>query len=128
MGFPDTGKSIFVSSVSVSNKCEKLYLNLVHPKDDKVGLVGVDGGNGDVGSPRTPSSARSRISAPVSRAGSAFCWDNSVVKLALEDDKAKGMLETLAVRWLNRRYLLVGNFVIVPIMGQLCVFQVGGCE
>eukprot|EP01018_Ginkgo_biloba_P016819 Gb_01408 [translate_table: standard] len=46
------------------------------------------------------------------------------VRVALEDDKLKELLQKYSLRWLGARILLRGNFVTIPVCGQLCVFHV----
>lgn len=49
-------------------------------------------------------------------------WD--AVRVVLEDEKLKELLQRYGVRWLSSRILLKGNFVTIPVCGQMCVFHV----
>lgn len=53
-------------------------------------------------------------------------WD--AVRVVLEDEKLKELLQRYGVRWLSSRILLQGNFVTIPVCGQMCVFQVKDCK
>ncbi|WOL14264.1 calmodulin-interacting protein [Canna indica] len=50
------------------------------------------------------------------------------VKLALDDEKTKELVQIFAARWLNGRHLLSGNFVCIPICGQFCFLLVEGSD
>ncbi|KAH9311946.1 hypothetical protein KI387_026981 [Taxus chinensis] len=47
----------------------------------------------------------------------------AAIRVVMEDQKLKELLQRYAVRWLSDRILLRGNCVTIPICGQMCVFQ-----
>ncbi|GLJ08512.1 hypothetical protein SUGI_0090240 [Cryptomeria japonica] len=47
----------------------------------------------------------------------------AAIRAVMEDGKLKELLQRYAVRWLSDRILLMGNFVMIPVCGQMCVFQ-----
>ncbi|MQM01475.1 hypothetical protein Taro_034235 [Colocasia esculenta] len=105
--------------------------------------------SGEVLSPRTPSCYQSRLSSPSASPGHSKgaqdhtlgkkgtqdyvskkkCYPNisqSAVREAIRDEKSIELLQTYAVRWFHGRYLLNQNILVLPLYGQLCVFQVDG--
>ncbi|KAJ0972843.1 hypothetical protein J5N97_020802 [Dioscorea zingiberensis] len=160
MGFPSTGRMIFVSPIegfstshhqnmnnSISHlpmcKCKNLYLSLVLPKTSVInsgyGTSPLCTSTDKLSSPKTPS--RLKVCSPgatpfqsrrssdyVSNIDSSTCLDISGIRLALADDKVNELLQIYAGRWLHCRSLFSGNFVIVPICGQLCLFRVEGAD
>ncbi|XP_057738710.1 calmodulin-interacting protein 111 isoform X2 [Arachis stenosperma] len=47
---------------------------------------------------------------------------------ALGDESSKKLLQACATSWLYSRYLLLGNFVSVPMFSEVCIFQVIGAK
>lgn len=133
-------------------KCKELYLDLVPPKPGLItcgkGLSISDAspestqvGSWKVTSPKTPLSHQSKLSSPAaspmrsrkshdcgSTADSSTFFDVSAARLVLADEKVKELLQIYAARWLYGRYVLKGNFVTVPVCGQICVFLVDGLD
>ncbi|XP_072992313.1 calmodulin-interacting protein 111 [Typha latifolia] len=150
MGFPAIGTALFICPLSVSDrptevdddsllrlfKCKDLYLSLVPPKggcvlNDSSDLICVEVGSGKVASPKTPAATpwnSSESGDVVPCVDSSTSLDDSAVRLVLADDKIKELLQIYASRWLYGRQLLKGNFVSLPICGQMCVFLVEGAE
>ena len=84
----------------------------------------------EVSSPKTPSCYQSIISSPsstqnnVSSLEKSSNWRKITIREGFKDEKFNELLRTYAVRWLHGRYLLKGNILSIPILGQLCIFQV----
>ncbi|KAG2598923.1 hypothetical protein PVAP13_5KG386900 [Panicum virgatum] len=151
LGYPSVGRSLFVSplythqtskhsdDVDTSRvmKCKNLYLSLLPP-----------GVRPSSGIERVPDSCLERNgmvmetpkkmpSTPVHRkdsdyfasnCGSSMCLDPTTASSALADEKVNELLQTLATRWLNGRYLLKGNIVPLSMCGKLSLFVVMGAE
>ncbi|BFG24437.1 hypothetical protein CerSpe_107110 [Prunus speciosa] len=50
------------------------------------------------------------------------------IEEVLGDDSAKRLLQTCATTWLYSRCLLIGNFVTIPMLSQLCLLRVIGAK
>ncbi|KAG6403270.1 hypothetical protein SASPL_135487 [Salvia splendens] len=98
--------------------------------------------NSKISSPKTPSVSQSKISSPCSAESHMSNYDKSTLEMTyssaafniygmdeiLRDDSSRKLLETCVGSWLCSRILLSGNFVAVPVLSELCVFQVMGPE
>ncbi|KAL6507387.1 hypothetical protein OROGR_023582 [Orobanche gracilis] len=95
--------------------------------------------NSNLSSPKTPSVSEPKVSSPRSTQSSVSNFDKSALKRThssnaafnilgmeevLRDDPSRKLLETCTGSWLHSRTLLSGNFVAVPVLSELCVFQV----
>ncbi|KAL6285660.1 hypothetical protein ACE6H2_010050 [Prunus campanulata] len=50
------------------------------------------------------------------------------IEEVLGDDSAKRLMQTCATTWLYSRCLLIGNFVTIPMLSQLCLLRVIGAK
>ncbi|KAL6522963.1 hypothetical protein OROHE_016469 [Orobanche hederae] len=166
MGYPISGRILFVYPVNHGNKtghnsavdsfsiyrCKDLHLSLVSsksiintkskpshrefPSEHNIHLE-----NGNISSPKTPSSSRSKLNSPCSsrmtsprHAESALnsfnpSFDSCNIREVLkEDDVAKKLLQTCTMSLLYSRHLLCGNLVVIPLLLELCLFKVVGAE
>ncbi|XP_047983509.1 calmodulin-interacting protein 111 isoform X1 [Salvia hispanica] len=96
--------------------------------------------NSKISSPKTPSISKSKIRSPCSAESGMSNYDKSTLERTyssaafnilgmdeiLRDDSSRKLLETCVRSWLCSRILLSGNFVAVPVLSELCVFQVMG--
>ncbi|XP_073149023.1 calmodulin-interacting protein 111 isoform X2 [Henckelia pumila] len=97
--------------------------------------------NDKISSPKTPSVSLPTMSSPCSTqpqmssykklaSKTTYTSHESIdildVKEVLEDDCSRKLLETCTASWLCSRSLLLGNFVIVPILSRRCTFRVIG--
>ncbi|CAL0322909.1 unnamed protein product [Lupinus luteus] len=96
--------------------------------------------NDSFASPRTPFygsklSNGSGLSSPIFEdSASSVTNQNSQsmasfdVREGLEDESNKKLLETCATSWLFSRCLLLGNLVNIPMLSEVCIFQVVGAK
>ncbi|XP_008228492.1 PREDICTED: calmodulin-interacting protein 111-like [Prunus mume] len=56
------------------------------------------------------------------------CVDSFDIEEVLRDDSTKRLLQTCATTWLYSRCLLIGNFVTIPMLSQLCLLRVIGAK
>ncbi|CAB4272549.1 unnamed protein product [Prunus armeniaca] len=54
--------------------------------------------------------------------------DSFDIEEVLGDDSTKRLLQTCATTWLYSRCLLIGNFVTIPMLSQLCLLRVIGAK
>ncbi|KAH6818676.1 Cam interacting protein 111 [Perilla frutescens var. frutescens] len=95
--------------------------------------------NSQMSSPKTPSVSESKVSSPCSTQSCTLNYDKSASKRTyffnaafnildieevLRDDSSRKLIEICTASWLSSRSLLSGNFVAVPILSKLYVFQV----
>lgn len=141
--------------LSLSN-CNELYLGFVSAKrgftDNGSTLSGRDfseqrtrsrSENKGNSSPMTPVCSQSKLSSLVtsqsslpryeeSRSSSPNLCETSFdafkITEVLGDDSAKKLLQSCAATWLCSRILLYGNFVTIPILSKICIFQVIGAH
>ncbi|KZV47567.1 calmodulin-interacting protein 111-like [Dorcoceras hygrometricum] len=139
-----------------SEGCKELHLSLVCLKSKlqleratssqydlsmEVGLALVE--NDKISSPKTPFVSLPKVSSPGSvqshmpsykklASKAAYISHDSMdildMKEVLEDDSSRKLIETCTTSWLCSRILLLGNFVIIPILSRKCVFRVVGAE
>ncbi|KAL6285654.1 hypothetical protein ACE6H2_010044 [Prunus campanulata] len=144
-------RSTKVNSLSV-NDCKELVLEMLHSNNRLImnntsanfssekSCYGSE--NGMLASPKTPLN-QSKLSvsdtSPVTspRRGESVgnvtipnesCVDSFDIEEVLGDDSTKRLLQTCARTWLYSRCLLIGNFVIIPILSQLCLLRVIGAK
>ncbi|KAG8372164.1 hypothetical protein BUALT_Bualt12G0038000 [Buddleja alternifolia] len=133
------------------NNCKELYLSPVYSKgklemENAVSShldLSKEVANGQVLSPKSPSFSESKVSSPSSPQSSTSNYYKSAAKTSymshasmdmldvkeiLGDDSSRKLLETCSASWLCSRSLLSGNFVMVPVLSKLCVFQVIGSK
>lgn len=94
-----------------------------------------------ISSPKTPSLSVSKVSSPCSMQSRASnngklsskktflsntAFSIGDMEQVLLDDSSRKLLETCTASWLSARSLLSGNFVSVPVLSELCIFQVIG--
>ncbi|CAK7340295.1 unnamed protein product [Dovyalis caffra] len=94
--------------------------------------------NGTILSPKTPlcqpklsSCSPIKLASPIcEQAASNIFNSNGMdvdlldIRKVLEDESAKKLLQVCANSWLYSRVLICGNFVVIPILSNLCVFRV----
>ncbi|KAK4493566.1 hypothetical protein RD792_017753 [Penstemon davidsonii] len=140
-----------VGSLSLDS-CKELYLSLVSmkgklemesAKPSRLDLLKeVTNGeveNSKISSPKTPPSSESKVSSPfpsqsctsnykISASTTKHSTHSSLdihdVKEFLGDNSSRKLLEICIAACLSSRTLLSGNFVIVPLLSRLCIFQV----
>ncbi|KAL1543427.1 calmodulin-interacting protein 111 isoform X2 [Salvia divinorum] len=134
------------SCISLDSRTE-IYLSPVYLKGNK-NKTGMSTSshldffdeNSKILSPKTPSVSESKISSPCSaesrmsnygkssleRTYSSATFNILGMEEILRDDSSRKLLETCAGSWLYSRTLLPGNFVAVPVLSELCAFQVMG--
>lgn len=146
-GYGDRGPA--ASRISV-NSLQEIYLSPVYlkSKDDTMTSTSShldfsdeQAENSKISSPKTPSVSESRVSSPRSTQSRMLKYDklaskrthssNAAVNVldleeVLRDDSSRKLLQTCTGSWLYSRSLLSGNFVAVPVLSQLCIFQVIG--
>ncbi|GMP86018.1 hypothetical protein CsSME_00038972 [Camellia sinensis var. sinensis] len=98
-------------------------------------------GNGNISSPMTPLYSQSKLSSPMSGLLSSPAYEESIssspnsyetafnsfdITEVLGDESAKNLLQSCATSWLCSRSLLCGNFVSIPTLSKICIFQVIG--
>ncbi|KAL5546728.1 hypothetical protein UlMin_006415 [Ulmus minor] len=131
----------------LASDCNELILELVYSKnrltrtDTSISIssrTSVCFENEAVESPKTPlnqlkfsSSNTSQLTSPMFEDYAAnlthsngFSLDQFDITEVLGDDVSKRILETHATDWLCSRFLLCGNLVTVPILSQVCTFQI----
>ncbi|XP_062111914.1 calmodulin-interacting protein 111 [Humulus lupulus] len=113
------------NSITAKNSCETSYDHI---------------GNGVVGTPKTPRNHLKLSSSNIKQLCSPACEDSTMqldnsngfsvdsydIAEFLGDENVRKVIETGASTWLFSRCLLRGNFVIIPVLSQLCSFQVVG--
>ncbi|KAG6490962.1 hypothetical protein ZIOFF_052294 [Zingiber officinale] len=141
-----------VGSTPYFSKCKDLYLKLLLPKpglfrysrERKASTSGPSSGHPpiktvEIALPRTPNQNKSSsyVVSPMSSkssnkvtsiSDSLSDMDASILKLAVEDERIKEIVQSHASVWLCGRRLFKGNFVSVPIGGPICVFMVEGSD
>ncbi|XP_058222705.1 calmodulin-interacting protein 111 isoform X1 [Rhododendron vialii] len=136
--------------------CNELYLGFVSAKrgftDNGSTLSGRDFSeqrtrsrleNKGNSSPMTPVCSQSKLSSLVTSQSPLPRYEESVssspnlhetsfdafkITEVLGDDSAKKLLQSCAAMWLCSRILLHGNFVHIPILSKICIFQVIGAR
>lgn len=146
MGYPPLSQSLFISPICTSQdpkhsddigilrviKCKNLYLGLAPPEVGSSSSIESPETNGMLmetpkKNPFTP--LRRKESHDFgSNSGSSMCLDATTARSALGDEEVKQLLCTSAMRWLNGRHLLKGNFVPLSMCGKLSLFVVMGAE
>ncbi|XXG60483.1 hypothetical protein AAC387_Pa04g2383 [Persea americana] len=132
MGGPDMGRTIFISPIQNQSVDNPTNDGNEHFENDQVS------------SPKTPSPYQSRLSSQgasqmrlrrgdnsiltVNHQSNVMSLDVSSITKALEDEKAKQLLEISAAWWLSARCLLRGNVVAIPIGPQIGFFRVDGAD
>lgn len=132
--------------------CNELYLELVSSKkglsNNGTMLSGGDfpeqrkpsrSENKNNSSPMTPVCSQSKLSSLVTRQSRSPRYEESIsnppnfyetcsdafeITEVLGDESAKKLLQSCAAVWLCSRILLYGNFVTIPILSKICIFQV----
>lgn len=117
--------------------CEELYLELVPLSGGST--EDLKYGNAKISSPKTPLNYHSKLGfsdiSQLSSPSREKVISESTISPrkplnsfdaieVLEDESAKKLLESCATSWLFSRSLLYGNFVTIPILSKICVFQV----
>ncbi|KAI3444293.1 hypothetical protein Pfo_000958 [Paulownia fortunei] len=138
----DSCKEFYLSPVYLKGKVEMEGAILSHldlSKEVANGQVE----NNKISSPKTPSVSHSKVRSPCSTQSHTSNYDRSASKTnylsrasinildmeeVLGDDSSRKLLETCTASWLSSRSLLCGNFVTVPVLSGLCVFQVVGSK
>lgn len=146
MGYPSVSQSLFISPLCTSQdpkhsdgidilrviKCKNLYLGLAPPEVGSSNSIGSPERNGMLmETPKKNSfTPLRRKESPDfgSNSGSSMCLDPTTARSALGDEEVNELLCTSAMRWLNGRHLLKGNFVPLSMCGKLSLFVVMGAE
>ncbi|XP_057785625.1 calmodulin-interacting protein 111 isoform X2 [Salvia miltiorrhiza] len=136
----DSLQEIYLSPVYLKGK-DKTARSTSSHRDISKELAYGQAENSNISSPVTPSVSESKISSPCSAQSRLLNYDQSAskrtylsdaafsildMKGVLRDDSSRKLLEICTGSWLHSRSLLSGNFVAVPILSELCVFQVIG--
>lgn len=132
--------------------CSELFLELVHSKNkltrnNTSAKISTETpydriGNGVVGSPKTPLNQLKVSSSDIKQLTSPILEDSTAKLISSNglsadpfdimeffgDESVKRVLEIGASAWLSSRCLLRGNFVTIPVLSQLCSFQVVGAK
>ncbi|KAL2480793.1 Calmodulin-interacting protein [Abeliophyllum distichum] len=117
--------------------CRELHLSLISSKNKftmestaspplnmRRGTEKVQVANSNTSSPKTPSLSESKLRSSPSNQDESASENIPDMEEVLGDDSAKKLLQTCIGSWLCSRVLLYGNFVIVPVLSGLCIFQV----
>lgn len=151
----DKLQGIVGCSLSLYN-CKDLHLSVVSSKgkfimngtmSSDIGLLGdiknVQDENGNIASPRTPSISQTRLNSSStsllhtpnfqeSRSDSCHVDETSMDTLNIDeilgDDNVRKLLQNCSTSWLFSRYLLCGNFVVIPLLSRLCIFLALGAN
>lgn len=129
--------------------CKEIFLEFVSSKsgstmnNNMLSCNNSAAENGKISSPKTPSFSRSKLSSPSSSQLTPRRYEESASNLSnlngtpfdsfdlnevLGDESAKKLLQTCSTSWLCSRNLLRGNFVMIPVLSKLCIFQVVGAN
>ncbi|XP_021807874.1 calmodulin-interacting protein 111-like isoform X2 [Prunus avium] len=138
-------RSTIVNCLSVYD-CKELVLEMLHSNNTSANFSSekscYGSENGMLASPETPLN-QSKLSvsdtSPVTspRRGESVgnvtipnesSVDSFDIEEVLGDDSTKRLLQTCARTWLYSRCLLIGNFVIIPMLSQLCLLRVIGAK
>lgn len=145
----DKLEEVICCSVSLNN-CKELHLSLVSsqgkfimngPVSSYIGLLGdiknIQDENGNIASPQAPSFSQARINSSRtsllhtpnfqgSRSYLSHVEEKSTETINISeifgDDNVRKLLQSCCASWLFSRYLLLGNFVVIPILSRLCIF------
>jgi AAA family ATPase len=118
-------------------KCKDLYLSLVPPNVGSSNGIESESDHHPERSTMVMETPKKGPSTPLhkkeshhfpSNSGCSMCLDPTTAISALADEKVNDLLQTSAVRWLNGRHLLKGNFVPLSVCGKLSLFVVMGAE
>lgn len=141
------------SSVPLNN-CKELHLSLVSSKgkftmnstmSSDLGLLGdiknIQDENGNIASPQTPSSSQAKLNSShtsllhtpkfqESRLDLSHVEEKSTdtinISEMLVDDNVRKLLQSCSASWLFSRYLMLGNFMVIPLLSRLCIFMAIG--
>jgi len=151
LGHPLVGRSLFISPLCTLQapkrsddshilrvmKCKDLYLSLVPPNVGSSNGIESESDHHPERSTMVMETPKKGPSTPLhkkeshhfpSNSGCSMCLDPTTAISALADEKVNDLLQTSAVRWLNGRHLLKGNFVPLSVCGKLSLFVVMGAE
>ncbi|KAK4485635.1 hypothetical protein RD792_008278 [Penstemon davidsonii] len=134
----DSCKELYLSLVSMKGKLEMESAKPSH-LDLLKEVTNGEVENSKISSPKTPPSSESKVSSPfpsqsctsnykksasMTKHSTHSSLDMHDVKEFLGDNSSRKLLEICIAACLSSRTLLSGNFVIVPLLSRLCIFQV----
>ncbi|KAL3819676.1 hypothetical protein ACJIZ3_005581 [Penstemon smallii] len=134
----DSCKELYLSLVSMKGKLEMESAKPSH-LDLLKEVTNGEVENSKISSPKTPPSSESKVSSPFPSQSCTSNYKKSAsttkhsthssldihdVKEFLGDNSSRKLLEICIAACLSSRTLLSGNFVIVPLLSRLCIFQV----